>query len=631
MRTGTTRRMLSAAVMATGVLLAGSETAFGQANDLCANASPIADGSTAYSTVGANTDGPAHGECQFDGQTYNDIWYEYQATCTGELTVSTCNQASYDTDLVVYDGCDCTNLNFLGCNDDGSGCSGFTSEVAVPVFLDNCYLVRVGGWSSGDEGTGTVTLTCLEEGEIIGACCLGGEECTIMTQAECGEAGGEEFLEGFTQCSPNPCAFGSGPDVTYSNVTSIAHYGPVDGIHAYILDSYTCNMGDQNLLWGNSHNGTPVLAMNAYRLLGGRLEQIGMSWVKHACCAAAGTGCGLPCNGVGGSLLGVGCRDVYGTGWNAIQSNLGARSNVNAFTGTMPPANGTTGNSIFKRLQINEHDFGQPGALYFVEGVYVASDDAPAGNAMNNATYRRALLSGSNLSLTGSTQVTIPAIFAWHDHGNGANNPDASIQTIEVDVPDEGRFYAASRVQDNGDGTWRYTYAIYNLNSHRSAGALSVPLGSNVVATNVGFHDVDYHSGEPYSNTDWSGVVSTGSVTWTSPQTFEENPNTNALRWATMYTYWFDADTGPQDAQLTLSLFRPGTPESVTFTAPAPSPAKIPCPADFDGDGAVGASDLAQLLGAWGPNPGHPADFDGDGMVNAFDLAQLLGDWGPCS
>ncbi|MCH8912483.1 MAG: hypothetical protein IIA33_02835 [Planctomycetes bacterium] len=622
---------MSAAVMATGVLLAGSETAFGQANDLCANASPIGDGSTAYSTVGANTDGPAHGECQFDGQTYNDIWYEYQATCTGELTVSTCNQASYDTDLVVYNGCDCTDLNFLGCNDDGSGCSSFTSEVAVPVFQDNCYLVRVGGWNSGDEGTGTVTLTCLEEGEVIGACCLGDEECTIMTQAECGEAGGEEFHEGFTQCSPNPCAFGNGPDVTYSNVTSIAHYGPVGGIHAYIFDSHTCNVGDQNLLWGYSHNGTPVLAMNAYRMLDGRLEQIGMSWVKHACCAAAGSGCGLPCNGTGGTLLGVGCRDVYGTGWNAIQSNLGARSNVNAFTGTMPPASGTTGDSIFKRLQINEHDLGQPGALYFVEGVYAATDDAPAGNAMNNATYRRALLSGFALSVTDSTQVTIPAIFAWHDHGNGVNTPDDSIQTVEIDIPDEGRFYAASRVQDNGDGTWRYTYAIYNLNSHRSAGALSVPLGSNVTATNVGFHDVDYHSGELYNNTDWSGVASADSVTWTSPQTFEENPNTNALRWATMYTFWFDADTGPQDAQLTLGLFRPGTPESVTFTAPAPSPAKIPCPADFDGDGAVGASDLAQLLGAWGPNPGHPADFDGDGMVNAFDLAQLLGDWGPCS
>ncbi len=54
------------------------------------------------------------------------------------------------------------------------------------------------------------------------------------------------------------------------------------------------------------------------------------------------------------------------------------------------------------------------------------------------------------------------------------------------------------------------------------------------------------------------------------------------------------------------------------------------CPADLDGDGAVGPADLAQLLGAWGPNPGHPADLNGDGVVDAADLAQLLGAWGPC-
>lgn len=54
------------------------------------------------------------------------------------------------------------------------------------------------------------------------------------------------------------------------------------------------------------------------------------------------------------------------------------------------------------------------------------------------------------------------------------------------------------------------------------------------------------------------------------------------------------------------------------------------CPQDLDGDGFVNASDLAGLLGAWGPNPGHPADFNGDNIVNAADLAQLLGAWGVC-
>ncbi len=57
----------------------------------------------------------------------------------------------------------------------------------------------------------------------------------------------------------------------------------------------------------------------------------------------------------------------------------------------------------------------------------------------------------------------------------------------------------------------------------------------------------------------------------------------------------------------------------------------VPCPADLDGDGAVGASDLASMLGAWGPGAGSPADLNNDGSVNAGDLALMLGAWGPCA
>lgn len=56
----------------------------------------------------------------------------------------------------------------------------------------------------------------------------------------------------------------------------------------------------------------------------------------------------------------------------------------------------------------------------------------------------------------------------------------------------------------------------------------------------------------------------------------------------------------------------------------------VSCPADLDGDGVVGASDLAQLLGSWGPCPSCEADFNFDGVVGAVDLAELLGNWGAC-
>jgi hypothetical protein len=41
----------------------------------------------------------------------------------------------------------------------------------------------------------------------------------------------------------------------------------------------------------------------------------------------------------------------------------------------------------------------------------------------------------------------------------------------------------------------------------------------------------------------------------------------------------------------------------------------------------VGASDLAEVLNAWG---GPIADLNGDGTTDAADLAELLGNWGDC-
>ncbi len=56
---------------------------------------------------------------------------------------------------------------------------------------------------------------------------------------------------------------------------------------------------------------------------------------------------------------------------------------------------------------------------------------------------------------------------------------------------------------------------------------------------------------------------------------------------------------------------------------------------DLDGDGVVGASDLAILIGLWG-SPGClgaipcPADLDKDGVVGSSDLSTLIGSWGLC-
>ena len=164
------------------------------ANNNCGQSLRIFGEVVPFSTLNADTDGPIHAGCQFDGQTYADIWYNYIAICNGTLTVSTCNDADYDTDLVVYDGCECgAGLEDppLGCNDDDAGCAGFTSEVEVPVVAGNCYKIRVGGFQSeADQGSGNLTVSCpficgdgvVDPGEDCSNCpqdvpCLGDAEC----------------------------------------------------------------------------------------------------------------------------------------------------------------------------------------------------------------------------------------------------------------------------------------------------------------------------------------------------------------------------------------------------------------------------------------------------------------------
>lgn len=134
------------------------------ANDSCNQAIDIVEGDHYFTTVGATTDGPLHPDCQTAGDggtTVSDIWYRYYAPTDGTVTISTCNQANYDTDLVAYEGIDCGNLMFLGCNDDTSGCSDYSSYLEIPVLAGNAYLFRVGGWGyeSWDFGTGIVSIS----------------------------------------------------------------------------------------------------------------------------------------------------------------------------------------------------------------------------------------------------------------------------------------------------------------------------------------------------------------------------------------------------------------------------------------------------------------------------------------
>src|SRR5262249_21277810 len=140
----------------------------------------------------------------------------------------------------------------------------------------------------------------------------------------------------------------------------------------------------------------------------------------------------------------------------------------------------------------------------------------------------------------------------------------------DIEVPNDGLFIIGFKATDLGGGQWHYEYALYNMNCDRSAKGFHVPVPSGVTVINIGFHDVDYHSGEPYSPQGWSGSCCSGSMDWDT-QAFGANPNANSLRWGTLYNFRFDANAPPKFANASIDLFKPGSPSSVSVQIVAPS------------------------------------------------------------
>jgi hypothetical protein len=369
-----------------------------------------------------------------------------------------------------------------------------------------------------------------------------------------------------------------GPDVIVGDLYDPQNYttgSAINGMRAYAVGTISCNLGDDPLTWISDNNQHPVISQNMYRLLDGRFEQIGQAWLKHGFCALQGPVCSACTPGGSCPALFPGCSDPYSGGLNGSQGGLGPKSEVNAATGYFPYPwinNGSGDATLKKRLIAPDAKLGNSGALYFVSSSYIQPEDAAFGNDNNNQSYRQATISGANktLGLTGSTQRGIPAIFAWRNHGGPGGTPDANVQLASIDVANDGRFWIGSKATNNGNGTWTYEYAIQNLNSDRSGRAFSVSFPAGSTVSNVGFNDIDYHSGEPYSNTDWTSNVTSNSITW-SGQTHAQNVNANALRWDTIYNFRFTINVPPAGGPGTLTLFKPGTPTSVSTTVVVPS------------------------------------------------------------
>jgi hypothetical protein len=178
--------------------------------------------------------------------------------------------------------------------------------------------------------------------------------------------------------------------------------------------------------------------------------------------------------------MGVNCSDLYDTTGNGLQNRLGMKYSVNPYTGYYPyppPAMTLTGNAIYKRLQVHNFDLdpaSNPAAKYFVEMQYMQYQDSANHKDGNNSSYRPIIINGNsgtgiyNITLTGQTAVSQPAIMAW-------KAADPSVILTEAAMPNDGKLYLGTKVTYRGGGVWRYEYAIQNVNAAMAPLAISIP------------------------------------------------------------------------------------------------------------------------------------------------------------
>lgn len=417
-----------------------------------------------------------------------------------------------------------------------------------------------------------------------------------------------------------------GPDVvawyTAGNSFDMDLYGQQNGIVSFAFGTTSCNFGDMVADWYGGTNRVPVIAQTCYRIKEGRFEQIGTAWLKHSFCAVSEPGCG-DCQSTPCATLGIGCADTYWAGLNA--NAIAPRSAINAFTGyyDYPFSISPTGNSSMRgKLQLQEVDINpalNEDAIYFLEAQYVSPDDAEWNNQDNNASYKWIKFhSTTNPIGLSSTQVGQPAIYGWKFF-------DEEVDLRPVRVPEEGLLHVGVRVYDNEDGTWNYVYAIHNLNSDRSVGSFTVPIEDCVNVSDIGFNDVNSHSGEIIDSADWEATLDETGIHWKT-DTYEANTWANAIRWGSMHTFWFTADQGPESGDLELVFFKPGGVPSMTHVAAVPH-CPSNCAGDVDGDGSVDVHDLLFIVSVWGSDDPQ-GDVNGDGIVNISDLLDVMANWG---
>jgi hypothetical protein len=369
--------------------------------------------------------------------------------------------------------------------------------------------------------------------------------------------------------------FGPAPDVELIGLESLTQSVRSGGVVAMAPSAILRNNGPGDVHWNkaiapDSPLGVhPYLALHFYRLAGGVIEQIGRSDLKHAFNAVNSN-----CACAGGNVLYVGCEDTYGVFTNLNRHHLAPREELDANTRSWVSLGShfdgapvddfrshqeADHDDFDHRLTVLETDLQTVGAVYFMEGWYLAERDT---NLLNSLGHREVVptFGGSTWTFPPDDSLKLGSVL---DEFVDPGSPPPGTASELVDTG-EGRVQLAVSTTDLGGGVFHYEYALMNFDFERQIRSFSVNRTASQTVSNADFGDVDDDAGN-----DWTVTINSTSIIWSAP------PG-NALDWGTLYNFRFDVDAAPVVSTARIEPLDPGNPGTFLLATLAPAAANVP-------------------------------------------------------
>ena len=297
----------------------------------------------------------------------------------------------------------------------------------------------------------------------------------------------------------------------------------------------------------------------------GRFVQISdRAYVKHTFGSNNNLStCGTCLNSPGDvNYVEIGCSDTYANSQSVDHFNLGPPDEVNPWLGTWvaacsyfdrgEPAGAAStlcdgvrsltstqstalNTAINHATRVYDADLNVAGATFYWQAGYIIPGEAEALRTNNFGSRQfSAVWATTNWTFADvGAMVQGPILSRW----SGAT------VTSNTNGADDGRYYIGVKVTGPTNGKYHYEYSVHNRDNKRGMGAFHIPVCPDAQASGFGFKDVDTN---PVNQ--WTAAKLGSEVVFTVS-------GTNALRWNSIYNFWFDCDAAPVGGPALLDQF----------------------------------------------------------------------------